>query len=142
MKILLIEDLESDRDMFARYLDKIDHIYELEFKTAANLQEGIELLSKESFDILFLDLCLPGSEGWETINAILGSKDTFKNPSIATVILTEIENYDVGNKAMDRGVASFLIKKDCGPEDIERSIRYAKYTDFLPKRKSKRKKRI
>tara|TARA_Y100000034_G_scaffold136352_1_gene212340 strand:- start:325 stop:753 length:429 start_codon:yes stop_codon:yes gene_type:complete len=142
MKILLIEDLESDRDLFADYLSKIDPIHELVYKTANNLQEGIARLVKESFDILFLDLSLPGSEGWETVDAILSAKDEFKNPNLATIILTGTEDYDVGSKAMDQGIASFLIKKDCRPEDIERSIRYAKYTDFLPKRKAKRRKRF
>ena len=56
-KVLLVEDNENDRDLFARDLSELG----LEVTLAASAQQAVEKLREEAHGLCFLDLGLPDS---------------------------------------------------------------------------------
>lgn len=65
-RILVIDDEESVRDAFADALENT--AYEVE--TASSGEEGVAKARSASFDLVFLDLKMPGMDGVETLRAL------------------------------------------------------------------------
>ena len=78
-KILLVEDNEMNRDMLSRRLQRKD----FEVVMAVNGQEGVQMASSESPDLVLMDLSLPVMDGWEAIRRLKNDPATATLPIIA-----------------------------------------------------------
>ena len=127
MKILLIDDSQEDRDLILTYIKKI-HIKNdvIETKESKNLKEAFDILTKKTYDIIILDLKLPGSEGVETINKVNNFLKKINAP-IPIIIVTGLEDYKTGRLAFDIGVKDFLIKDEMKSKELKRSLVFATY---------------
>ena len=70
-RILIIEDEEAIADLEKDYLELSD--FEVEIEHTGN--EGLEKALKESFDLVVLDLMLPGLDGFEVCKKIREEKN-------------------------------------------------------------------
>ena len=70
-RILIIEDEEAIADLEKDYLELSD--FEVEIEHTGN--EGLEKALKESFDLVVLDLMLPGMDGFEVCKKIREEKN-------------------------------------------------------------------
>ncbi|MDR2475010.1 MAG: PglZ domain-containing protein [Bacteroidales bacterium] len=104
--------MKADRILWAD--DEIDllkpHIFFLEEKgyevvTATNGTDALELIQRESFDLIFLDENMPGLTGLETLAKI----NSF-NPSIPVVMITKSEEENIMDQAIGNKIADYLIK--------------------------------
>ncbi len=80
----------------------------------------MNILKSHSFDVILLDLGLPDSEGIETlieVNRIA--------PNTPIIVLTGLNNEEIGILAVKRGAQDYLIKKEIDSKLLLRSIRYA-----------------
>jgi two-component system response regulator ResD len=71
MKILLIEDNKSIANNIKRYLELSDY----EVFIAENGLYGLEVARKNDFDLMILDLMLPGMDGEKVCEEIKKEKD-------------------------------------------------------------------
>lgn len=78
-KILLVEDNEMNRDMLSRRLTKRGH----EVLIAVDGQEGVDIATSESPEIILLDMSLPVMDGWEVARRLKAVDATRKIPIIA-----------------------------------------------------------
>jgi len=78
-KILLVEDNEMNRDMLSRRLER----KEFEVAIAIDGQEGVNMASSESPDLILMDLSLPVIDGWEATRLIKADPSTQTIPVIA-----------------------------------------------------------
>ena len=78
-KILLVEDNEMNRDMLSRRLER----KEFEVAIAIDGQEGVNMASSESPDLILMDLSLPVIDGWEATRQIKADPATQTIPVIA-----------------------------------------------------------
>ncbi len=62
-RILVVED---EKPMSRALELKLTHVG-FEVKTASNGEEALEILNKEKFDLIFLDLVMPKMNGFETL---------------------------------------------------------------------------
>lgn len=85
---------------------KVSEYYEL-YQFAESVEAFFESNLPENFDILFLDIRLPGESG---VDAIMKIKDFF--PSVEIIMLSVIENSDVIFKALRLGASGYIIKSD------------------------------
>jgi DNA-binding response OmpR family regulator len=73
---------------------------------ASTLREGLDKLSRESFQMVLLDLNLPNGEGMMVVNAIMAAV----GDKIPVVVLTGLSNESLGVRALKAGVAEYLVK--------------------------------
>lgn len=104
-KILVVDDMKNFREMVCNIL--IDNGFLAE--PAGSGDEAIERLKDRSFNIVFLDLDMPGMDGLETLKII--KRDY---PEVYVIILTVTAYADPETivKAMKSGADDFVIKAE------------------------------
>jgi len=75
----VVDDEEIIRDLFTRIL-KAEGV---QVTTVASGEEAVDKIRKESFDVVFLDMVMPGMDGLKTFKALKRIK-----PEIAIVMMT------------------------------------------------------
>jgi CheY-like chemotaxis protein len=65
-KILLVEDNEMNRDMLSRRLVRKGY----EVAIAVDGQQGVDMATSESPDVILMDMSLPVIDGWEATRRI------------------------------------------------------------------------
>ena len=126
MKILIIDDSKEDRDLAITYIHKTNSIPDIDTDESNCLQDALEKLQDNYYDVIILDLMLPEIDGLETIKEIQSFlKSQQRNTPI--IILTGLEDYKLGRKAFSLGVKDFLIKDELQINDLSRSIKCATY---------------
>lgn len=113
--ILIIDDEEGIRDSCSQLLERRGHNVD----TAENGEEGLELLNKSGFDIVILDLKMPGIGGIEVLNRI--KED---NPEIIVIVITGYATVESAVKAMKLGAYDFL-PKPFTPDELNVTIKRA-----------------
>ena len=106
IKILLIDDEEE----FATTLAERLELRGYETRTAVCGEDGLDLLSKETFDIAVLDLMMPGMNGLDTLRHI-----KLDAPDMPVVLLTGHGSTREGMEGMRLGAFDYLMK----PLDIK-----------------------
>lgn len=66
IKVLLIDDNENNRKIYEKMFNK----WEVNIITVDNGLDGIKLIKKYDFDIIFLDICMPINDGINICNKI------------------------------------------------------------------------
>ena len=83
--ILIVDDDNRIRDLLKDYLSNNNYIV----STAENAEQAKEKLKYFSFDILILDVMMPGQDGYELTKEI---KKIIKVPIILLTAKGEVEN--------------------------------------------------
>ncbi|GAH22677.1 unnamed protein product [marine sediment metagenome] len=99
--ILVIDDEEVMRDSCKQILSRQGH----HIKLAEDGYQGLELLKEKSFDLVILDLKMPGIDGMEVLEKIKES-----SPETAVVVITGYATVESAVEAMRRGAYDFLPK--------------------------------
>jgi two-component system, cell cycle sensor histidine kinase and response regulator CckA len=119
VSVLLVEDSASDAELLVETLKETAgdsfHVTVLE-----RLDEALRRLKTDSFDVLLLDLSLPDSEGVRTFR-----KARAGAPHLPIILLTGVDDEDVGVEAMRQGIQDYLVKGQADARQIVRAIRYA-----------------
>lgn len=119
VRALLVEDDPADAE-YIRELLAGEKGPALELLHADRLSKALELLEKEEFDVVLLDLGLPESHGLDTL-ARLGTL-VHKVP---VIVLTGLDDEAVATKAVKEGAQDYLPKGDLDGKLLVRSMRYA-----------------
>ncbi len=85
--------------------------------TATNGKDAVDLCTRESFDIIFLDENMPGLSGLETLSEI-----KTLDPNVPMVMITKSEEEDIMNMAIGNKIADYLIKP-VNPNQILMSLK-------------------
>lgn len=108
IKILLVDDEKNILILLKKVIDSLHYTV----TTCDDGAEALELLRKESFDILFLDLYLPHVSGMEIL------KDISSHPvKPDVIIITAFGNIENAVEAMQLGAVDF-VQKPFTPEQI------------------------
>jgi two-component system nitrogen regulation response regulator NtrX len=100
-KILIIDDEPGIRQTLASILE--DEKYRVH--TAEDALAGLEILGRESIDLIFLDVLLPRLGGMEALERIRREW-----PEIETVVISGHANVDMAVRAVKLGAFDFLEK--------------------------------
>ena len=109
MKIILAEDQPLILSSLKIFLSEEEGIEVA--ATASNGIEALALISEHQPDIAVLDIYMPQMDGIETAKKVM---ETF--PHIPVILLTTFDNPESIRKAIETGVAGFLLK------DIEPTV--------------------
>lgn len=117
-KVLLIEDETFIADLYARQLTKAG----FEVKTAHDGAVGLKLLEGESFDLLLLDIMLPGMNGLELLKQW---RTKHANSSMPVLLLTNLGQDEVIKEGFALGAQGYLIKAGYTPEQVVNEVNNA-----------------
>ncbi len=121
MQVLVIEDSEDDYAALHRIFGRADPPgYQLTHAVA--LQEAFVTLEARSFEVVLLDLHLPGSSGLETLEALL---DNVGESAPPIVVLTGLDDEELAAQALKAGAQDYLVKGDFDTRVLTRTVRHA-----------------
>lgn len=117
-KILIIEDEVFIADLYARQLTRAGYTV----KTAGDGTTGLNTLMQESFDLLLLDIMLPGINGLEILR-----EWKQKNPtsSMVVLLLTNLGQDTVIKQGFELGAQGYLIKAAYTPDQVLSEVKKA-----------------
>jgi len=118
IRILVVEDNPADRVLLKQRLGCITE--QLHSGFAETLEEARRMRDRH-WDIILLDLHLPGSRGFETLEQ---AQTIF--PDTPIVVLTGLKDEVLGAQAMQAGAQDYLVKSDYNAASLERTIRHSR----------------
>ena len=107
-RILVIDDSTTNVVLLDAVLTKEGYRVE----TALNASEGLKTIRKNKPDLIFLDILMPVSNGFEFIKELKNDSSTCDIP---VIIVSAIGNEENRKKANDLGAVDFIPK----PVDIQ-----------------------
>lgn len=117
-KILIIEDEQFIADLYSRQLTKAGYMV----KTSNDGNQGLQVLSGEVFDLLLLDIMLPGLNGLEILKQWRA-----KNPNsqMPILLLTNLGQDTVIKEGFQLGAQGYLIKAAYTPDQVLAEVKKA-----------------
>ena len=112
--VLIVDDVEDTRDMYAEYLTFKGYAVE----TAVNGRDGITKAFATAPDVIVLDLTMPGIDGFEAMRLLRANRRTAKT---FVVVVTGHALKGTEDQARKAGADVFLTKP-CLPDDLEKTI--------------------
>ena len=110
-KILIIEDEEPIRRVLVRILSEEDSNFEI--YQASDGKKGLDLIKKESFDLVLCDIKMPKVDGIELLQ-----RTRKTNLTLPFIMLTGHGNIETAVESMKLGAYDFISK----PPDLNRLI--------------------
>ena len=110
-KILIIEDEEPIRRVLVRILNEEDSSFEIQ--EASDGKKGLDLIKKESFDLVLCDIKMPKVDGIELLQ-----RTRKTNLTLPFIMLTGHGNIETAVESMKLGAYDFISK----PPDLNRLI--------------------
>ena len=119
MKILIIEG-ENHPQYSASQLLAAGAAPDIHAHAEPSLFQGLKVLRKDFFDLVLLDLSLPGVVGVEAIRKIQGIC-----PKVPVVVLNGLSEIDSAVEAIKNGAADYIVKTQLSGEVLNRTVRFA-----------------
>ena len=117
-KILLVEDEDFIRDLYVRQLTKEG----FQVKSAPDGQTGLNALKAEQFDLLLLDIMLPGMNGLQLLREF---KTNNPQSPMITILLTNLGQEAVIKEGFELGAQAYLIKASYTPDQVVTEVKNA-----------------
>lgn len=117
--ILLIEDNPGDARLVELLLMESD-LGNCKIDNKTTLTDGLEALATGHYAAILLDLTLPDSRGFETLEKLLE-----KYPDNNVIVLTGLSDKSLGINAVKAGAQDFLIKGAFDADLLSKSLRYS-----------------
>ncbi len=115
IRVLLVDDEEP----FVRGMSRLLKFRGFEVSTALNGEEAVDAIKQRGFDVVVLDIKMPGMDGIETLGEIKKLE-----PETEVIMLTGHASLSSGAQALRKGAYDYLMKP-CDPEDLIEKIREA-----------------
>jgi signal transduction histidine kinase len=119
ISVLLIDDDVLDRRLVQHALADTGGQVKFKVASAEHLAQAEQIMTKQAFDVVLLDLGLPDSKGIETVK-----KFRAVNAQVPVVVLTGMEDEESAIEAIKAGADDYVAKGKLLKDLIVRSIRY------------------
>jgi CheY-like chemotaxis protein len=103
LRVLVVDDCADIRDVFSCFIERTGHLT----RTAGDGLEAVEILQRESFDVMLLDLGMPRMSGAEVARWLQQHPDVAPAMRVVAVTAWGQENMEA---LMEFGVTSVLPK--------------------------------
>lgn len=112
MKILIVDDHVIVRKGLVQLLTS----RKAEVDEASSCAEALSSVSAQEYDIVLLDISMPGRNGLETLTLLRQAR-----PKLPVLMLTMYPEEQYAVRAMKSGAAGYLTK-DCNPKELVAAI--------------------
>lgn len=104
MRILVIDDSHDITDLLVKVLGTVGH----KVVSAESGREGLDIMSKERFDLVFLDIAMPDFSGLDVIDELVKS-GRIKDSPVVLFTASSITDAEIA-ELVKKGVHSSLRK--------------------------------
>ena len=111
--ILVVDDEPIVRESIRDWLKDAGY----QVATAETGEEAQEMIEKQDFSVMIMDVRLPGKTGIKVLREVKALK-----PQIKSIVITAYPTVELADEAMKLGAVDYLIKP-VAPDDLERLIR-------------------
>ncbi len=101
--VLVVDDNVTNRQVLAKMLER----WGITVRTAENAEQALAAIAAEPFDVVLLDLRMPGMDGISLATKIAASVAV---PAPKVMMLTASDNQSDVNAARDAGISTYLTK--------------------------------
>ena len=115
LRVLFVDDDPAAARLYKSYLSADGH----DVMVAHSGIEAVEAAERDSFDVVVMDLNMPGLDGWMSMSLIKA-----RRPKLPVVVLTGDVGKDLESRAKTAGAAGFLTKP-CQPDLLLRTLKRA-----------------
>ena len=119
IKILYVEDEIDHAILMGEFIKEIKNV-NYEMRHVQQLEEALFELDNERYDIVMLDLSLPGKKGLDTISTVCE-----RALDVPVVVMTSMEDESMAIKALQKGAEEYLVKGKMNSHALSRILRYA-----------------
>ena len=126
IEILLIEDNPGDAKLFEHHLttSRSESFPPATVTHVTSLDNGVEALETDDYDLVLLDLGLPGSNGLETLDRYNEAIESGGFQPVPVIVLTGLNDDAAAVEAIERGAQDYLLKDNVDENVLHRTIRY------------------
>lgn len=100
-RILVVEDEEHARKIYQRRLENLGY----DCTIASNPADASDLMDREDFDLMILDIMMPGKSGMDFLPEVVAQR-----PAMAVVMLTALADIPTAVAALQIGAADYITK--------------------------------
>jgi PAS domain S-box-containing protein len=125
LSVLIIEDNSLDLQRIKNYFSNM-HGNKYNIVECSTLNNGVNLLNRQKFDAILLDLWLPDSTGLSTLETIRNA-----GVDLPIVVLTTENNDETGLELIKNGAQDYLEKGQLQKGTLEKSLKYAIERKYL-----------
>jgi adenylate cyclase len=102
-RILVVDDIASNRDLLERRLTREGH----HVVAVENGASALDLLLAENFDLILLDLMMPGMSGFEVLCRL---KSSSRTRHIPVIMISALDELDSAVRCIEAGAEDYLPK--------------------------------
>ncbi len=124
-RILVVDDDSFNREILSRHLERQGHVV----CQASNGSDAFAILSEAPFDILLLDVMMPGMNGFQLLEAIRADQ-RFRD--LSTIVVSALDDPASMARCIELGAEDYL------PRDFDPIIMRARIDSLLEKKEYKR----
>ncbi len=100
-RVLVVDDEDDFRETLVKRMEKRD----LDVSGAESAQKALDLMDQRDFDVVVLDVKMPGMDGIEALRELKK-----KNPLTEVILLTGHASVESGIEGMKLGAFDYLMK--------------------------------
>ena len=104
-RLLIIEDEPGVASLLKKVCLSLNQSFQFQVDSVPKLGAGLELLQNEEFDLIFLDLNLPDSKGYDTFHKIHSSAS-----DIPIVVISGVGDKATSERVVEEGAEAYLRK--------------------------------
>lgn len=102
-RVLVVDDIASNRDLLARRLTREGH----QVVTVEDGASALDCLVAENFDLILLDLMMPGMSGFEVLCRL---KSSSRTRHIPVIMISALDELDSTVRCIEAGAEDYLPK--------------------------------
>lgn len=119
-RILIVEDESAIRDIMKKILSMY---FECIISKAGSGRQALEFLKKEAFDLILLDINMPGISGMDILKK---TKETY--PETDIIVISGWDSQSIASEALEKGAFDYI------PKPLNVTVIHDKVCEILKKR--------
>ena len=120
--ILVVDDNGINRDLLSRYLERQGHAVQV----AHNGRQALEMIANGAFDLVLLDIAMPGLTGYEVLQHLKNS-ETWRD--LPVIMISALDEMDRVVRCIELGAEDYL------PKPFNPVLLRNRVGDFLEKKR-------
>jgi CheY-like chemotaxis protein len=102
-RLLIVDDLKDNRVLLMRRLRARGY----DVTEAADGQEAVDLIAREAFDAVLLDVVMPGMDGFQVLHAI---RERYSDRDLPVIMATVMDSAEDVVRALREGANDYIVK--------------------------------